>query len=313
MKEAEQEEGSEVDVDVEDESFKAEMNRLRGVDVDDAPATNAGEEDADDEPKSEQEDVIQPETESAQQEETKEDLRQQVEKLQKALDRTNGTYGSQLANLQNQIRQLTEQGQQKSQNTDQAKEAEQQIEITEDDFEEMKGDFPDLAGMTAKGFNRALQKMYQKIAASGGNPGEAVTQQIADQNRRIDESITKLKLEALESVHPDYFEIAGIIDDKETGMSRWNNLEFGNWLATQPKETQDQVMSSDNPYILSGHITAFKKFLEDKKSLEEKPAAKKINIEKAIQPKGVPRSSSGVLDPEDHGFREEIKRLRGMR
>lgn len=284
------------EVDIENETFKAEMSRLAGDG--DAPLEQEEQVEAEEESSQEVE-VTEQETEK---DESKNELLQQISKLQKALDTTNGTYGQKLADMQRRLDELTQQ----RQNDPEVERQPVDVELSEDDFEELKAEFPELAPMAAKGVKRALQKVLQNIGRGGQFNQEDVSRFIQgriDDNRQqiADEIKREMHLEILTEKHPDWKDVAGI--DTSTGVVRWNDMAFGNWVATQPHDVQDSIINSNNAYELSKHISNYKNSLKSKKQ---------NNLEKAIQPKGVSTQRSYSGDPEERAYIEEMKRLNAL-
>jgi len=295
-------EKQEVEV-TEEEAFQAEMKRLSGVDVEEAPAQEDVNEEAEETKDAEPEEPKEAETEEAEEPELKEEandlakqleaLRQQNEKLQKALDKTNGTYGSQLSNLQQQIQLLTQQRQEKADEVQKQVSAAKLEKLRAGGFEELADllesdlsnvsavDMPDIDG---------LKSEFQK--------------QIESERIAREEELQRRELRLLQREHPDYWDVAGF-SVNQNGLVQWNNAAFGNWVAGQDEDTQREIINGNDAYTLADHISAYKQ------TLTQQPQKKAVNLEKAIQPKGIPSGRNTVLDEEEQAFRDEMKRLMG--
>lgn len=295
-------EKQEVEV-TEEEAFQAEMKRLSGVDVEKAPAQEDVNEEAEETKDAEPEEPKEAETEEAEEPELKEEandlakqleaLRQQNEKLQKALDKTNGTYGSQLSNLQQQIQLLTQQRQEKADEVQKQVSAAKLEKLRAGGFEELADllesdlsnvsavDMPDIDG---------LKSEFQK--------------QIESERIAREEELQRRELRLLQREHPDYWDVAGF-SVNQNGLVQWNNAAFGNWVAGQDEDTQREIINGNDAYTLADHISAYKQ------TLTQQPQKKAVNLEKAIQPKGIPSGRNTVLDEEEQAFRDEMKRLMG--
>lgn len=295
-------EKQEVEV-TEEEAFQAEMKRLSGVDVEKAPAQEDVNEEAEETKDAEPEELKEAETEEAEEPELKEEandlakqleaLRQQNEKLQKALDKTNGTYGSQLSNLQQQIQLLTQQRQEKADEVQKQVSAAKLEKLRAGGFEELADllesdlsnvsavDMPDIDG---------LKSEFQK--------------QIESERIAREEELQRRELRLLQREHPDYWDVAGF-SVNQNGLVQWNNAAFGNWVAGQDEDTQREIINGNDAYTLADHISAYKQ------TLTQQPQKKAVNLEKAIQPKGIPSGRNTVLDEEEQAFRDEMKRLMG--
>lgn len=295
-------EKQEVEV-TEEEAFQAEMKRLSGVDVEKAPAQEDVNEEAEEAKDAEPEEPKESETEEAEEQELKEEandlakqleaLRQQNEKLQKALDKTNGTYGSQLSNLQQQIQLLTQQRQEKADEVQKQVSAAKLEKLRAGGFEELADllesdlsnvsavDMPDIDGLKSE-FRRQIES--ERIAR--------------------EEELQRRELRLLQREHPDYWDVAGF-SVNQNGLVQWNNAAFGNWVAGQDEDTQREIINGNDAYTLADHISAYKK------TLTQQPQKKAVNLEKAIQPKGITSGRNTVLDEEEQAFRDEMKRLHG--
>lgn len=295
-------EKQEVEV-TEEEAFQAEMKRLSGVDVEEAPAQEDVNEEAEETNDAEPEEPKEAETEEAEEPELKEEandlakqleaLRQQNEKLQKALDKTNGTYGSQLSNLQQQIQLLTQQRQEKADEVQKQVSAAKLEKLRAGGFEELADllesdlsnvsavDMPDIDG---------LKSEFQK--------------QIESERIAREEELQRRELRLLQREHPDYWDVAGF-SVNQNGLVQWNNAAFGNWVAGQDEDTQREIINGNDAYTLADHISAYKQ------TLTQKPQKKAVNLEKAIQPKGITSGRNTVLDEEEQAFSDEMKRLHG--
>lgn len=295
-------EKQEVEV-TEEEAFQAEMKRLSGVDVEEAPAQEDVNEEAEETNDAEPEEPKEAETEEAEEPELKEEandlakqleaLRQQNEKLQKALDKTNGTYGSQLSNLQQQIQLLTQQRQEKADEVQKQVSAAKLEKLRAGGFEELADllesdlsnvsavDMPDIDG---------LKSEFQK--------------QIESERIAREEELQRRELRLLQREHPDYWDVAGF-SVNQNGLVQWNNAAFGNWVAGQDEDTQREIINGNDAYTLADHISAYKQ------TLTQQPQKKAVNLEKAIQPKGITSGRNTVLDEEEQAFSDEMKRLHG--
>ena len=293
-------EKQEVEV-TEDEAFQAEMKRLNGIDVEEAPAQEdiqeaeeVAEVESEEPEEAKAEDLDEPESQDDANDLSKqlEKLRQQNEKLQKALDKTNGTYGSQLANLQQQIQSLTKQRQE---TTDEVKK-----QISPAKLEKLRsGGFEELANLLESDIRTAMQSDAPDVDGMKSD-----FQQLLDAERQARaEEAQRRELRLLRREHPDFETVAGF-EVNANGLVQWNDASFGSWVASQPAEIQSEIVNGSDAYVLSDYISEYKK------TLSQQPK-KAVNLKKAIQPKGVPAGRNTVLDEEEQAFRDEMKRLAG--
>lgn len=289
----------------EEEAFQEEMARLNNADVvEESPAKEAPVSETTNEESTE---TIAKDVDANDQgddqaskagEESKDELLQRIDKLQRALDRTNGTYGSQLQKLQNQIETLTKQRQDV---TDHAKPV--TVELSDDDFDELRQEFPELADKTASGVRKLIQRAMQNVVpASNQVSKEDVIDSIKpflDENRQ--EIRKEIYREMLTDKHPDWNDIAGF--NGSSGVIEWNNIAFGNWVSVQPVDVQEEIINGSNISKLAKHISDYKD------SIKPKPK-QQFNLHKSVQPRSIPGGSGGgSLDPEQEAFEAELRRL----
>lgn len=283
--------------DEEDKAFLAEMSGEETEEIVDP------EGDADESVDDESSEGGDPESDEKQEptlEEKLAALEERNQKLQRALDTTNGRYGSELQNLKRQISQLTQPRQQEK-----PKEKEE-LTIKPEDLESLREDYPELAEKQAQD----LTKILRKVTAGNGDKSdfEAKIMQMLDEERqaRVQEQqqsrtqAIEREIRELKEQHPDFQEVAGFQTD-QTGLIKWNDMRFGNWVATQPEEVQNEIINGQDARTLSSYITSYKNSANKQQ--------KTNNLKKAIQPKGVPGTRSPTeMDPEEEAFREEMKR-----
>lgn len=123
----------------------------------------------------------------------------------------------------------------------------QSIEVSEDDFDELRADFPELAAMQVKGLNKALAKVR--------GSGPAVDPEMLEQRiqERLAPEIQRVREEASQK----------IVDLTIRQQHRdWNKVvrspEFAEWLAAKPQAERDAIQYSDDPDVVADHITTFK-------------------------------------------------------
>jgi hypothetical protein len=293
------EEQVKTDEEIEEEAFQSRMAQINGAD-EKLPAQ--------DEPK---EDEVSTEHESVEQEEkqervevipgyTKEEIDAAlaaIPKLQSALDRTNGTYGSRLAEQQKLIEELRNQKQQ------QVEQVQSQVsKLSPESLKRLRAEFPELAEVLAEDLSEIIVPQSQAD----------ITTIKREYDKRFDElrqTSEKEKVEMgrqmLEWLHPDWQEVAMYNTNEQGMITSWNDPKFGYWLTTQPEDVQQEIINSDNAFKLAKHITKYKDSL--------KPATtnkKQTNLERAVQPQGVPSvRAPSDLDEEEAAFNARLREL----
>lgn len=291
-------EQAKTDEELENEAFLAEMG---GSEVDvQAPADTEtqGEESADIQQDDPVDSEAQPDLPKVERKEliaglTEEEIKEKLElvaKLQKSIDVTNGTYGSQLHSLKQRIEELTSNRQQKVEGV--------VTKISPDRFSRLKQEYPELSELLAEDLSELLGASSQPDLTQF----ESMVQQRLDEERQERAKELQAKeLRLLKREHPDFNEVAGYGANQQ-GIIQWNNPAFGNWVASQPQDIQDKVINGDDAFELADIISDYKRTL--KQETKQKP-----NLERAIQPKGIPASRGlSDLDEEERAFREEMAR-----
>lgn len=276
------------EIDQEEQDFQAALLE----DEVDAPRAPEPEPAKQDEPEVEEKEEGEAEPES-EPEETPFNPAEEIQRLRSALEKTNGTYGSQLQALRKQIETLTAPRQKDEAPAEKAA----KVEVTADRLAKLKGEFPELADLLAQDLSDLL--------AAPAQAGEAdaiaeIRQQIQEDRAAREEKARLREIRMLSREHPDWQDIAKYTPD-ENGLVRWSNPAFGQWVMAQPENVQNEILNSDDALELADHLTAYKKTL--------KPATKQSNLTKAVQPRGQPGvARPSAMDEEEQLYREELER-----
>ena len=143
----------------------------------------------------------------------------------------------------------------------------QSVEISEDDFAELKADFPELADRTFKAMQRVVGRFKGTGGAQAPDP-EAITKLVRE-TRAAEREVEER--EALEEDHPNWREIVGNPDDKDN--------EFRKWLSGQSESFRKRVENSRRASVASDAIS---KFL-DHKAAADKAAEKQREADEAAR------------------------------
>ncbi len=191
---------------------------------------------------------------------TKEELKDQlslIPKLQKALDTTNGTYGSKIAELNKAIESLK------------ATPATGEVKASGISLDALKQEYPDIAELLAKDLK----------GGNGDDVLKVVETKLAEERAQREAEAIEASRKRLSRVHPDFREIA--LYQVEDGIVKFPDPKFGNWLANQPTDKYEAVLGSKDADDLSDILTEYKKSL-----VPPKVDDKKASLEAAILPKG---------------------------
>lgn len=162
------------------------------------------------------------------------------------------------------------------------------LPISEEDFKELKKEFPELSTPLLKELIPALQK----LVPAGESMEERATRE-AEQMSALREAIA---MDQLTDQREDWEEVVGHKD---------SNTPFRQWLAVQPLEYQQKVRTTTRPGVLLRAIEKFEEFQHAtappaapaepaEPASEKKPAAdRKARLTAAIAPQGKPTSVGG--------------------
>lgn len=153
------------------------------------------------------------------------------------------------------------------------------VEITDDDFAELKADFPELAGHT----KAALERILKRTNLTG--TGQPATPAFDPETVRTTaaEIVHAQGLDDLNDLHPGWQDIVGKPDDADN--------PYRKWLATQPEKYQELIRTTYSATITARSIDRFK-------AAQAKPAAARPQtparpddarrrvIQEAVQPRG---------------------------
>jgi hypothetical protein len=151
-----------------------------------------------------------------------------------------------------------------------------EIKLSDEDFAELKEDFPELAGKTKSVLERVFAKVNLRGTGEQPAPVEVDPEKVRE---AVKEARIQDELQALSDLHPGWRTIVGKPDEDN---------DFRRWLKQQPQDYQDRVKNT-----LSANVTAraIDKFLADKEVQTTQPPARpngsrRERFEEAVQPRG---------------------------
>lgn len=224
----------------------------------------------------------------------------QVKEIKGALEKQFGTAFGKIGGIERTIRELQE-----------ATPKGQALSLSEDDFEEMKADFPDIAKMTVAGFNRALAKIKGTGPAAGSAtslPAFDPKQIDAMVSERLGTEITKVRQEVRQEAAMD------VVDSFNPNWRKTvQTQEWKDWVMAQPDEERQTILNSWRP---SEVLSALTKFNEHITAAAKKPAPKPKADPKPnrfasnVAPKSVGGVSPAQPDEDDFdvGFKKAAAR-----
>ncbi len=191
----------------------------------------------------------------------------------------------------------------------------QAVEVSEDDFEELKADYPDLAKMQAAGINRAMKKIGLKGTAPAFDETK-IAELVGKGKQEVRE---ELSVELMDTLYDEYVETAKLEHDpgwvKLTHESFPESAPYRAWLATQPQEYQDKILYSWKPREILGSIKQFHQFTAEATRKKPGPAVdpgegRRRRLQQGVQPKSEGAASSGEPSERDGfaaGFKENYR------
>lgn len=206
----------------------------------------------------------------------------EIPKLRTSIERTNGTYGQRLADLQKTIDALKK---------GEAKQEPDQKPLK--GLSRTKESYPELADQLATDIDELVEeRSRQHISAFE----QQIQERLDGERQAFQSELRNKEVSLLKRQHPDYIDVAGY-DGIENGVIKWNNPAFGTWAATLPQDVQSAIINGNDANTLIDILSDFKK-LQKKKQV--------TNLEKAIHHKSTSASGASSLDDEERMYQEEL-------
>lgn len=225
---------------------------------------------------------------------------QKLDRLQRALDNTNGTYGNKLQKQQEVIAELQRQLEEtRSQSTKRA------VNFKGLKFEKLQSEFPELAELLIADLESAQD--VSPIPEQDEPVAKTAAPDIEERLSKFEEQLAlKQAMVELSAAHPDWRETAGF-NVNDTGVIQWNDMRFGNWVATLPHDAQKEVLNAADATVISGYLTQYKETIAKPKKATSN--SNKANLDATVLP--VTKTSTGkrVLNEEEEmmeAFRREM-------
>lgn len=225
---------------------------------------------------------------------------QKLDRLQRALDNTNGTYGNKLQKQQEVIAELQRQLEEtRSQSTKRA------VNFKGLKFEKLQSEFPELAELLIADLESAQD--VSPIPEQDETVAKTAVPDIEERLSKFEEQLAlKQAMVELSAAHPDWRETAGF-NVNDTGVIQWNDMRFGNWVATLPHDAQKEVLNAADATVISGYLTQYKETIAKPKKATSN--SNKANLDATVLP--ITKTSTGkrVLNEEEEmmeAFRREM-------
>lgn len=152
------------------------------------------------------------------------------------------------------------------------------VDLTDDVVSDMAEDFPELAAMQLKSFQKFARTL--RTTRASVDP--------VDIDEKVQARVIALETEALEDAHPQWRDLVGAPDSK---------TDYRQWLSKQPSEYQQKLNVTNSAAVIARSIDKFR-------SGTPKPSVRQTLMRDAITPKGDGRRSetSDADDDFNAGF-----------
>lgn len=235
-----------------------------------------------------------------------------IDKLQRALDKTNGTYGNELNHLKRKVAEV------ESQRREAVK------SITPAQLKRIGEQYPELAEALANDLTDAFGatvETKQQDAITHEPQNDPRIDGIKESTDKLADQVKQIALNELSRVHDDWRDVARWWEKEIPGVGKviqWANPKFADWLSEQDEDIQDVVYQSDDISAISNVITKFKEANKPKESTQETTETQQIKpsinkkLEKAVLPTGRRTGSHELLTDDEviaQAMREEQKRI----
>lgn len=234
---------------------------------------------------------------------------ERVQKLERALDKTNGTYGNELNHLRRKVAEV------ESQRREAVK------SITPAQLKRISDQYPELADALANDLTDAFSATVEAKQQETSKPeqqNDPRVDELSESTNRMADQLKQIALNELGRVHGDWHSIASWNEKEIPGIGKvihWNNPAFGEWVGKQDDDIQDVVYKSDDIAAIANVITKFKnesKPAQQQETTTQNKSSVNKKLEKAVLPTGRRTGSHELLSDEEiiqQAMREEQKRI----
>lgn len=203
----------------------------------------------------------------------------EIDQIKAALDQRFNGLGGKMGGIERTLRELQA-----------ATPSGKAITVSADDFEELKGEFPELAELTVKGLNRALGKMKGTGGSDPGVQPEVLSQLVSQQVTALDEA---REIKRLSRKLPDWQAVVGAEN---------SSTPYRQWLATKPADYQQIINQSNDSDEIIDSIALFRRESAPK---PKAPSERQKQLQAAIPLKGV---GGGAITSDEDDFAEGFKK-----
>ena len=234
---------------------------------------------------------------------------ERVQKLERALDKTNGTYGNELNHLRRKVAEV------ESQRREAVK------SITPAQLKRISEQYPELAEALANDLTDAfgatieVKQQEQQPQAPQDDPR---LNTIQESTEKLAEQVKQIALTELSRVHEDWRTVARWWVEDVPGVGKviqWANPKFAEWVNHQDDGVREAVFNGEDVSAIAQVITKFKnetKPAQQQETTTQNKSNVNRKLEKAVLPTGRRTGSHELLSDEEiiqQAMREEQKRI----
>jgi uncharacterized protein YheU (UPF0270 family) len=158
-----------------------------------------------------------------------------VEKIAASLEQRFGTAFGHIGGLQQKLKEMQE-----------ATPRGHAVKLSDEDFAELRTEFPEMAEMQMKGLERVIARLGGTGSAGLDEP--TASKLVED---KVSAVVTQFRRDTLTDLHEDWEEVVG---------PEGSATPYRQWLATQPKDYQDKINASQRPGVIAKSIDKFRGF-----------------------------------------------------
>lgn len=233
-----------------------------------------------------------------------------IAKLQRSLDKTNGTYGNEVNHLRRKVAEL-----------ESRKLEQRQFNLTSAQLKRISEQYPELAEALAEDLTDAFG---EKVEANQQEPqsqepvNDPRVDELSRSTNKMADQLKQIALNELTRVHADWRDVASWNVDEIPGVGnvvKWKNPAFGEWIDKQDSDIREIVFNSDDVSAIAGVITKFKDSTksnnQQEQTIQTKPSVNK-KLEKAVLPTGRRTGAHELMTDDDiiqQAMRDEQKRI----
>ena len=234
---------------------------------------------------------------------------ERVQKLERALDKTNGTYGNELNHLRRKVAEV------ESQRREAVK------SITPAQLKRISEQYPELAEALANDLTDAfgatieVKQQEQQPQAPQDDPR---LNTIQESTEKLAEQVKQIALTELSRVHEDWRTVARWWVEDVPGVGKviqWANPKFAEWVNHQDDGVREAVFNGEDVSAIAQVITKFKnetKPAQQQETTTQNKSNVNRKLEKAVLPTGRRTGSHELLSDDEiiqQAQREEQKRI----